>query len=239
LNPRPLGYEPYDMCLPRLGPSPAGVVTSADRTDPVSLRRFRLPRLVRSRRVRFTNRFTEEAIDLQFPAPLRTLPWLLSLGAGPCPDSPSDCQAAASTRDASPLVVSDTGPRGAPVVITANGSTPEHRPYRCLSRPLPRTRLPPDLTADGFCPRVGVADHAVTPKAPWTGSGWREYSYSGFGGGHPPFRPHNFCRQPCFSRLDYQLGKLCRPGMSQGLTCGTDCPGVTVRDPSSLELMAR
>ncbi len=35
---------------------------------------------------------------------------------------------------------------------------------------------------------VGVADHEVTPKAPWTGSGWREHSYGGFGGGHPPCR---------------------------------------------------
>jgi hypothetical protein len=32
--------------------------------------------------------------------------------------------------------------------------------------------------------RVGVADHALTLEAPWTGSGWREYFYGGFGGGH-------------------------------------------------------
>ena len=30
----------------------------------------------------------------------------------------------------------------------------------------------------------------VTPQAPWTGSGWRGYSYGGFGGGHPDFRLH-------------------------------------------------
>jgi len=59
LNPRPLGYEPYDIGLCRLKPSLAGAVTSADRTNPVSLRRLRLPRLKLSRRVRFTNRFTE------------------------------------------------------------------------------------------------------------------------------------------------------------------------------------
>ena len=29
--------------------------------------------------------------------------------------------------------------------------------------------------------RAGAADHAVTPQAPWTGSGWREHSYGGFG----------------------------------------------------------
>jgi hypothetical protein len=71
LNPRPLGYEPYDVRLWRLGPSLAGVVTSADRPGPVSHGRLRLPRLVLSRRVWFTNRFTEQAIDLQFPHPSR------------------------------------------------------------------------------------------------------------------------------------------------------------------------
>ena len=30
----------------------------------------------------------------------------------------------------------------------------------------------------------------VTPKAPLTGSGCREHSYGGFGGGHPHFHPH-------------------------------------------------
>ena len=38
--------------------------------------------------------------------------------------------------------------------------------------------------------RGGVADHEVTPQAPLTGSGWREHSYGGFGGGHPHFLPH-------------------------------------------------
>jgi hypothetical protein len=28
----------------------------------------------------------------------------------------------------------------------------------------------------------------VTPKAPLTGSGWREHSYGGFGGGHSHFQ---------------------------------------------------
>jgi hypothetical protein len=36
------------------------------------------------------------------------------------------------------------------------------------------------------------SDHAVAPQAPWTGSGWREYSYGGFGGGNPHFHPHTF-----------------------------------------------
>jgi hypothetical protein len=38
---------------------------------------------------------------------------------------------------------------------------------------------------------------------------------------------------------DYQLGNLCRPGLSHGLTCGAGCPRVTVRDRSSPGLMAR
>jgi hypothetical protein len=36
----------------------------------------------------------------------------------------------------------------------------------------------------------GGADHEVTPKAPLTGSGCREQSNGGFGGGHPHFHPH-------------------------------------------------
>ncbi len=39
--------------------------------------------------------------------------------------------------------------------------------------------------------------------------------------------------------LDYQLGNLYRPGLSDGLTCGTGCPRVTVRDRLSPGLMAR
>ena len=58
MNPRPLGYEPYDIGLYRLGLSLAGVVTSADRTNLISLCRLRLPHPVLSRRVRLTNRFT-------------------------------------------------------------------------------------------------------------------------------------------------------------------------------------
>jgi hypothetical protein len=63
LNPRPLDYEPYDVCLRRLGQSLADVVTSADRKDPVSLCWLHLPCLVLSRSVRFTNRFTESFCD--------------------------------------------------------------------------------------------------------------------------------------------------------------------------------
>jgi hypothetical protein len=44
--------------------------------------------------------------------------------------------------------------------------------------------------------RGGAADHAVTPQAPLTGSGCREYSYGGFGGGDPHFHPHTAFRKP-------------------------------------------
>ena len=61
--------------------------------------------------------------------------------------------------------------------------------------PCPSQASPPDPAAaepDGR--RVlsggGAADHEVTPQAPLTGSGCREHSYGGFGGGHPHFHPH-------------------------------------------------
>ena len=46
------------------------MVTSADRTDPISLRRLRLPRLMLSRPVRFTNPFTYDARSLHRQASL-------------------------------------------------------------------------------------------------------------------------------------------------------------------------
>src|SRR5512142_3371806 len=46
------------------------MVTSADKPDPISLRRLRLPRLTLSRSVRFTNRFTEQVIEL-VPSPVQ------------------------------------------------------------------------------------------------------------------------------------------------------------------------
>jgi hypothetical protein len=67
-DPRPLGYEPYDARLRRLGPSLTGMLTSTDRTDPIAHRRLRLPRLTLSRRVRFTNRFTESVCDQRLTA---------------------------------------------------------------------------------------------------------------------------------------------------------------------------
>ena len=39
MNPRPLGYEPYDPRLWRLGLSFAGAMTSTDGTDHISIRR--------------------------------------------------------------------------------------------------------------------------------------------------------------------------------------------------------
>jgi hypothetical protein len=82
------------------------------------------------------------------------------------------------------------GPRRhlAPVLMRAGRST-------VLSRPLPRTRLLPDLVTDGFCQaRLCVCmNHAPLPGAValrsqtgLTGSGSHRYSYGGFGGGYPP-----------------------------------------------------
>jgi hypothetical protein len=59
---------------------------------------------------------------------------------------------------------------------------------------MPQTPPPNPTAAEPDGRRVlswgGVADHEVTPKAPLTGSGWREYSYGGFGGGHFGFHMH-------------------------------------------------
>src|SRR5579863_6818317 len=74
LNPRPLGYEPYDVRLRRLGSSLVTALTSIDPRREVFPDLLRLPRLGLSRRVRFTNRFTELTTDLRFPEPFRPCP---------------------------------------------------------------------------------------------------------------------------------------------------------------------
>ena len=136
-----------------------------------------------------------------------------------------------------PLVVLDAG-HVPLVVIPLPGLHRGTDRVIALPGPSPEARLLRTLRQTGLS-RVGAADHAVTPKAPWTGSGCREHSYGGFGGGHTPFHLHASCRQPDLHNLHYQLGNLCRPGLSHGLTCGAECPRVTVRDRSSPGLMAR
>jgi hypothetical protein len=181
LNPRPLGYEPYDVCLRRLKLSLAGVVTSADRTDPISLGRLRLPRLVLSRRVRFTNRFTEQAIDVQFPhpsAPFRGCrPWARH--------RVRTRQATAKRRGLDTRRVASGRARRRAVRRPSR-----HHRYRvgtgAPAAPLSVQTSPPDPTAAGpdgrrVLSRVGAADHAVTPKAPWTGSGCMNAPTAGSG----------------------------------------------------------
>jgi len=55
LNPRPLGYEPYDVCLSRLKLSLVAALTSADGRQSFMPGPRRLPRLKPSRRVVCTN----------------------------------------------------------------------------------------------------------------------------------------------------------------------------------------
>jgi len=74
----------------------------------------------------------------------------------------------------------NTRHRDGPVLVTNIESPTERGPRHALPRPSPN---PTAAGPDGrrVLSRVGVADHEVTPKAPWTGSGWRENSYGGFG----------------------------------------------------------
>ena len=55
MNPRPLGYEPYDARLSRLKPSLITATASAELWREVVLGLLRLPRLRLSRRVLCTN----------------------------------------------------------------------------------------------------------------------------------------------------------------------------------------
>ena len=81
-------------------------------------------------------------------------------------------------------------------LLSAVGSGPRFRGLPgAVTAPWPAQAPPPNPTAaEPYGRRVlsrgGAADHAVTPQAPLTGSGCREHSYGGFGGGHPHFHPH-------------------------------------------------
>ena len=75
----------------------------------------------------------------------------------------------------------DTGHRGALALVTGIGPSTGEGTAPCPAQTPPP--IPAAAEPDGrrVLSRVGLADHAVTPKAPWTGSGWREQSYGGFG----------------------------------------------------------
>ena len=87
---------------------------------------------------------------------------------------------------------------------------------------------PPNPTAAGpygrrVLSRVGAVAHAVTPQAPWTGSGWRGYSYGGFGGGHHISTRISSAASPIFTSCTISLG-ICavraatRPDLQSGLS---------------------
>ena len=64
-----LGYEPTDVRLRRLGQSLVTALTSADLRREVVPGLLHLCRLSLSRRVRFTNRFTEPVLEVTPEAP--------------------------------------------------------------------------------------------------------------------------------------------------------------------------
>ena len=70
------------------------------------------------------------------------------------------------------------------------GLFPATRPRPVLSQAPPPNPIAAEPYGRRVLSRGGAAHHAVTPEAPLTGSGCREYSYGGFGGGHPHFHPH-------------------------------------------------
>jgi hypothetical protein len=81
-------------------------------------------------------------------------------------------------------------------LLSAAGRVPHlHGLPGAVTAPCPSQAPPPNPIAAGPDGRQvlsggGVPDHEVTPQAPLTGSGCREYSYGGFGGGHPHFLLH-------------------------------------------------
>ena len=78
------------------------------------------------------------------------------------------------------------------VLIAISGLFPATWPRPVLARAPPPNPIAAEPDGRRVLSGGGAADHEVTPQAPLTGSGCREYSYGGFGGGHPHFHAHAF-----------------------------------------------
>jgi hypothetical protein len=83
-------------------------------------------------------------------------------------------------------------------------------PCPVLSQTPPPNPIAAEPDGSRVLSRGGAADHAVTLKAPLTGSGCREHSYGGFGGGDPHFHPHT-----AFRKTDLCHGPLIRKSMQR------------------------
>src|SRR6266568_3435560 len=117
-----------------------------------------------------------------------------------------------SERCALPTVAADSGwllLLLSPLLSAADPSPHLRGLPGAVTAPWPAQTPPPNPIAaepDGrrVLSRGGEADHAATPQAPLTGSGCREHSYGGFGGGHPHFHPHATpARNPRIKRQAY------------------------------------
>ena len=89
-----------------------------------------------------------------------------------------------------PAWLPSVGHHRALVLVTTIGPLPGAVTAPCPSQAPPPNPIAAEPDGRRVLSRGGAADHEVTPKAPLTGSGWREHSYGGFGGGHPHFHPH-------------------------------------------------
>jgi hypothetical protein len=93
-----------------------------------------------------------------------------------------------------PAWLPSAGHHYALVLVTTIGPLPGAVTAPCLAQAPPPNPTAAEPDGRRVLSRGGAADHAVTPQAPLTGSGCREYSYGGFGGGHPHFHPHTVSR---------------------------------------------
>ena len=89
-----------------------------------------------------------------------------------------------------PAWLPSVGHHHALVLVTTIGPLPGAVTAPCPSQAPPPNPIAAEPDGRRVLSRGGAADHEVTPQAPLTGSGWREHSYGGFGGGHPHFHPH-------------------------------------------------
>ena len=90
-----------------------------------------------------------------------------------------------------PAWLPSAGHHHALVLVTTIGPLPSAVAAHCPAQAPPPNPIAAEPDGRRVLSGGGAADHEVTPQAPLTGSGCREHSYGGFGGGHPYFHPHN------------------------------------------------
>jgi hypothetical protein len=188
LNPRPLGYEPYDVRLPRLGQSPATALASADLRYEVVPGLLRLPRLSPSRRVSCTNACTNQPPGLLVRVGQQDRPIWRTAGTGA-----SSVVTRTDIRIRSDRSVTSSALLPAVQVSPENWKVVRPRSSQCGSRP----HMTPGTVTPWSSPPISDLRPARGPRAALLRPLPRNPTAAGPGDGRVRSRPSWRVHEPC------------------------------------------